>query len=159
MFETNLHFMFWEEKIDRLKSKFSQEHFRVPFSDWEEIFKNTEAKYIKKGWPVYHFCNWSENLKEKTHIRNISRQDIATEISKLDSTQNYWVFIVFADYPTSKQFVYDCNVDAMKMLLSIAPADFYIGHKKHEWLIYCKVNRSENSISINKTKVIKTPFD
>lgn len=158
-FETNILIMFWEEKIDILKSRFSQEQFRVPFSDWHEIFKKIEAKYIRKESSHYQFQNWSESLKEKIHIRNISSQDIDTEISKLDSAQNYWVIIVFADNPTSRQYIYDCSPEAIKAILSIAPADFYIGHKKYEWLIYCKVNRAENTISLNKAKETLTPFD
>jgi len=151
--------VFWEEKVDILKSKFTQEQFRVPFSDWQEIFKKIEAKYIKKESSHYQFQNWSESLKEKIHIRSIACQDIDTEISKLDRTQNYWVIILFADNLSSRQYIYDCSPEAIKAILSIAPADFYIGHKKYEWLIYCKVNRTENTILLNKAQKPPTPFD
>ncbi|MDO6433640.1 hypothetical protein Q4E93_23720 [Flavitalea sp. BT771] len=151
--------MFWEEKIDRLKSKFSQEQFRVPFSDWTEIFKKMEAKFVSNKWPIYQFCNWSEKLREKTPIRNVSQQDIDKEISRLDASQNYWMFVVLADNPTSRQYVYDCNTAALRELLSIAPADFYIGHKKYEWLVFFEVSHTENSISLIKPGEIQTPFD
>jgi len=150
--------MHWEEKIDGLQSKFSQEQFRVPFSDWSEIFRKVEARFIINEWPVNQFYGWSEKLKGETHIRNISQLDIDKEISKLDISQNYWVFIVFVNNPTSKLYVYDCNVDAIRALLSIAPSDFYIGHKKYEWLVYFKKDLSENTVSLIRPKEIRTPF-
>jgi len=135
--------MFWDEKIDRLKARLPNEQFRAPFSDWVEILKKIEGKFINKGWPPYHFSNWSNNLKPEVLVRNISKQEIEGEVSKLDNSVNYWAVIVLQNGPTAKHYVYDCSTDALKMLLAIAPCDFYIGSKKYEWLIYFKVGDKE----------------
>ena len=61
--------------------------------------------------------------------------------------------------PTTEHFVYDCKIDAVKALLSIAPADFYLGDKKYAWLVYFKVDRAENRISLINADISPTPFD
>lgn len=38
--------MYWQEKIDRLKSKFHQADFRDLFTDWPEILKKIEEDGI-----------------------------------------------------------------------------------------------------------------
>ena len=150
--------MFWDEKIEVLKKKFPQDQFRIPFSDWSSILKKIETKFFKHGWE-YRFTYWSECLKGKAPIRIISRQAIAQEIAKLGSRQKYWVIIARDNPPTTEHFVYDCKVDAMKALLSIAPSDFYLGDKKYEWLAYFKVDRAENRIILINAGVSRTPFD
>lgn len=97
--------MFWEEKIDRLKRKFSQEQFHVPFSDWSVIMKKIEATFFVSGKPAYKYTNWSERLKEMPPFRIVSRQNINKVVSKLHPHTRYWVVIVFGDYPTAKQLV------------------------------------------------------
>jgi len=150
--------MFWDEKIEVLKKKFPQDQFRIPFSDWSDILKKIETKFLKRS-REYRFTYWSEYLKEKAPIRIIPRQEIGREIAKLSSRQNYWVIIACDNAPTTEHLVYDCKIDAAKALLSIAPADFYLGDKKYAWLAYFKVDCAENRISLINAGVTPTPFD
>jgi hypothetical protein len=99
--------MFWEEKIDRIKRQFSQDEFRVPFSDWSSIMKKMEASFVISSKPAYRYTNWSEGLKEGVVLRKIAYQAIPTEISKLNHVTNYWVVIVLGDASMAQRLVYD----------------------------------------------------
>ncbi len=128
--------MFWEEKIDRIKKQFSQDEFRVPFSDWSGIIKKMEASFVISSKPAYRYTNWCERLKDTVVLRKIANQAIPTAISTLDPGTNYWVVIVLGNASMAQQLVYDCKPAAMEQLAAIAPGDFYIGDKKYQWLVY-----------------------
>ena len=151
--------MFWEEKIDQVKKKFSQDEFRVPFSDWSGIMKKMEARFVISSKPDYQYTNWSEGLKEKVVLRKIAHQAIPTVISTLDPATNYWVVIVLGDASMAQQFVYDCKPAAIEHLAAIAPGDFYIGDKKYQWLVHFKMDQTENAVTLIKAVNFLTPFD
>lgn len=151
--------MWWDEKIDILKREFPRDHFRVPFSDWSGILKKIETKFFKHS-REYRFTYWSESLNGKRPIRSISRLEVGKEIAKLTSEENYWVIIALSpNNPTTEHYVYDCKIDAVTALISIAPADFYLGDKKYEWLAYFKVDRAENRMVLINAGNSPTPFD
>jgi hypothetical protein len=151
--------MFWEEKIDRLKKKFSEGEFHVPFSDGSEILKKIEALFIISAKPAYQHTTWSEGLKKRVVLRRIARSAFGKEISRLDPATNYWVIIVLGEASMAQQLVYDCRPAAIEQLAAIAPADFYIGDKKYGWLVYCKVSIIEGTIELIKVGDSPTPFD
>jgi hypothetical protein len=151
--------MFWQEKIDRIKKQFSQDEFRVPFSDWRGILKKMEARFVISSKPAYRYTNWSEGLKERVVLRKIAHQAIPKAMSTLDPAKNYWVVIVLGNASMAQHLVYDCKPAAMEYLVAIAPGDFFIGDKKYQWLVYFNANRSENAVILIKAADIPTPFD
>src|ERR1700761_9427607 len=106
--------MYWEEKIDILKARFTPKEFRVPFSDWLEVMKKIERKFFRSERPAYRFRNWSERIMKSIPIARVPTLMIDKEISKLDNEKNYWVIVVFGDYPTAKQQLFDCGVEPIK---------------------------------------------
>ncbi|HEV2478273.1 MAG TPA: hypothetical protein VGS79_01360 [Puia sp.] len=130
--------MFWEEKIDHLKKSFTPEQFRVPFSDAISILKKIEAKFIVRTDSQYRITAWADNLKD--NVRQVIREESDKEIARLDANTNYWVIIVLGKYTEANHYVYDCQSAAIKALVSMAPAGFYIGDKKYQWLTYFEVN-------------------
>jgi hypothetical protein len=152
-------FMFWEEKIDRLKKIFPDSDFRNPFTDWSDILRTIEAKFIIKEDSAYHFTNWADRIKERTPVRTIPRQMIHEEIAKLDRGQNYWLVITTDDTPTAKHLVYDCKTNALEAILSMIAGDFYIVEKKYGWLAYFKKDSVNGRVEIIKSTGRETPFD
>lgn len=151
--------MYWEEKIDVLKKKFSQTDFRSPFTDWPEIPGKIEAKFVIKNNPDHHFTNWADHLKNKIFLRAVQRPAIFREIKKLDANSNYWVVIVSGNSPDSRHLVYDCKVNAMEALISLAPGDFYIVGKKYNWLLFSEADNEANEVRMFKSGHGSVPFD
>ena len=151
--------MFWEEKIDILKRKYPPEQFQVPFTTWSEILRKIEAKFFIQDRCQRVHPNCLGTLKNEVQIKTVSPLLIIDEISKLDSTNNYWVIIAMDNTPTSKYYIYDCQISSMKQLVSMAPADFFIVAKKYDWLTYFKVNRDSNEVLLSRSGNKITPFD
>ena len=151
--------MFWEEKIDALKKNYSPDHFRVPFTEWSAVFAKIEAHFFNGGHPTYQFRNWGERLLGRPVIRSLDRTDLREVINGLDPTTNYWAVIIFRDHPTAHQYLYDCRPDALLALLSMAPANFFIGDKKYRWLVYFRLDQKENTIALINVDGSPTPFD
>lgn len=150
--------MAWEEMIDDLTATYPPEQFRVPFTTWSSIFKKIEEKFIIKEWSQYFYTNWLGNLKREIHIKTIPWQALYKEISNL-SSGNYWLVIVFGHSQRDRQYVYDCHVNVMKVLISRAPADSYIVDKRYSWLTYFKVDRDTKEVLLYKSGDFQTPFD
>jgi hypothetical protein len=151
--------MYWEEKIDRLKKRFSQDEFRVPFSDWSGIMKKMEARFVISNKATYQYNNWPEGLKERIVLRKTTSQAIPTEISKLNHVTNYWVVIGLGNDSMTQLLVYDCKPAAIKDLAAIAPGDFYVGDKKYQWLVYFSMDKTANAVTLIKAGDFPTPFD
>jgi hypothetical protein len=98
-------------------------------------------------------------FKQRIALRKIAPEAIYKEISKLDPASNYWTVIVLGEASEARQLVYDCTPAAMEHLISVAPADFYIGDKKYQWLVYFNMNREHNEVSLIKSRDCPTPFD
>jgi hypothetical protein len=151
--------MFYEEKLEYLKAKYAPTDFRVPFKDWPEILKKIESKYITKTDLNDHFTNWAGNLKNKTIVKTIARNEIQSEMNKLDVTNNYWVVLVTDTSPMANHHVYDCKPISMLDLLSLATTDFFIIEKKYNWFTYFQFDQAKQEIAIYKSGTKQIPFE
>jgi hypothetical protein len=149
----------WEEKIDHLKKQFNSTEFKVPFTDWFEILKKIESKFIVKQDSNYEFTNWAENIKNKIFIQSVNLESLPNQIDRINENQNHWVVVVMNNGPTGKQYVYDCRPKAIAGLTSIAPGDFFIIDKKFGWLTYFERDDTSSRFSIYKSGEGRTPFD
>lgn len=156
--ESNLSAMYWQEKIDRIGMQFALADFNRHFTDWPEILKTLESRFIIKRDMNSRFSNWSEQFKSPTLIRAINRGEIGDEIDKLDHDCNYWVVLVHSDGPTAKQVVYDCKPIVLKSLIEISVGDLFIGDKKYGWLVQFHQTAS-NTVSLVKSGKNETPFE
>jgi hypothetical protein len=68
----------WEEKIDMLKKGFSPQEFHVPFTDWFDILKKIESKFIAKEGSMYHLTNWADKIKSKHFVHAIAPKHYRT---------------------------------------------------------------------------------
>lgn len=150
--------MLREEKIDLLKKKFPKPAFDDHFTDWKEIMKKLEAKFLIKENSNFHFNNWRERMKGKVALRTIPHNVIWKELEKLDTHRNYFV-IVMPGADSSKHYVYDCSAAAMEALLSFTGGDFFIADKNYEWMVYFSIDRENQTVIIYKTGSECSPFE
>lgn len=151
--------MYWEEKIDLLKKKFSDSDFHVPFTNGAEILQKIEAKFIINHDPRNQHSYWSDSIKDVTFIRNITKQTVNLELARLESYENYWVVIEKGKTSTSKYIVYDCKVNSLEALLSFTSTDFYLIHKNYDWFTFFNASKTTHKIAIYKSGPEQTPFD
>jgi hypothetical protein len=148
--------MHWEEKIDNLKKETDPADFRVPFTDWSNILKSIEDKFLVKENSNYIFSNWQDRLRSKRKVMEIKTVDLESELRKLASDQNYWI-VLGGDNSATKNLVYDSKPGAMLKLLRLRDGDFYIGDKKYNWLTYFKYNQT--GFDVFKSGDQQTPWD
>jgi hypothetical protein len=158
--------MFFGEKIERLKQKFSTDDFKVPFTEGTSILKSIERKFITvkdladdlNNLRQYR-SNWADNIKHKIEIRSIDLDDYHSWLEKLDPNMNYWAVIAFRNSPSAKHYVYDCKPNALIVLISIARSDFFLVDKKYNWFSYFNVNEQTKTATIFKSGDAIIPFE
>jgi hypothetical protein len=158
--------MYFEEHIERLKKEFSSSEFRVPFTEATEVLKKIENKFIKVKDiqtdlnNIGQYCsNWTENLKNKTEIKNIDIFQIKEYLDRLDQDKKYWTILASRKKPSTKHYIYDTKLKSMVALLNIRLDDFFIADKKYEWLVFFQIDREKQISTIYKSGNNKTPFD
>lgn len=158
--------MFFEEKIDRLKTKFSPADFKVPFTDGSTILKTIETKFIiikdlnkDLNNLRQHFNNWADNIKYKVEVNSVDLNDHNAWLEKLDSNANYWMVLAYGDLQSHKHLVYDCKPNALIALYYITQNDFFVVDKKYNWFSYFQVNRQTNKATIFRSGEKMTPFE
>lgn len=127
--------MYWEEKIDQIKSETSPNDFNVPFTEASAILKKIEDQFIIKENSNDRFSNWAGRLKAGQRIKEIKTAELEDELAKLDAEQNYWL-ILPGNNPTTKYLLYDSKPYVIVKLLKLRVGDFYLGDKKYNWLMH-----------------------
>ena len=158
--------MFLEEKIDKLKSKFSPADFRVPYTDGIGILKSIERKFIITR-DIYHDLNnlrkyhndWADNIKSKVEIKLVTISNQIEWLDHLDCNTNYWTVITQGNVSKLKHLVYDCKPISLFALFSLTQSDFFVIDKKYNWLTYFKVDAQNNQARIYKSGKKITPFE
>lgn len=151
--------MYWEEKIDLLKKQFAASELRVPFTDWAEVMKKIESRFIVKNDSNMHFNYWGENIKQRTAVQTLPTNRLSTKLEQLNQDENYWIVVVAGKAANSKHYIYDCKPTAIEALTGLTPNDFFIVDKKYQWLTYFQQDSSSEEISIYKSNGTATPFD
>ncbi|ALJ01680.1 DUF6756 family protein [Rufibacter tibetensis] len=151
--------MFWEERIDILKKKYSSSDFRVPFSDWSEILKNIENRFVIKENDSYSFSNWADRVKNKELVVEAFLNGLQEFIERLNESQNYWVVLPLGQESTSKHMVYDCKPSVILEIADLSRTDFFIVGKKYSWFTYFNCDREADMLHIYKSGSKETPFE
>lgn len=151
--------MFWEEKIDIFKKQHSSSDFRVPFSDWPEILKNIENRFVLKEKDSYSFRNWADRIKNKELVIEASLSEVQELIEKLNKSQNYWIVLPLGQEPTTKLMVYDSKPSVILEIASKSRSDFFIVEKKYSWFTYFNCDRETNMLNIYKSGSNVIPFE
>ena len=157
--------MTFEEKIDKLKHKFSLQDFNDPYIYGIEILKAVERKFIRikdirndlnNLRPGYAL--WSENIKNKTEIRSIDTTDLNQWLEKLDPNKNYWMVVPSRAHIPGKNLIFDCKPNALVAVHSIIQSSFILVDKKYNWLLSFESGEMEKT-TIYKSGNGLTPFE
>ncbi|MCF6404830.1 hypothetical protein L3C95_18165 [Chitinophaga filiformis] len=148
--------MYWNEKLDLVKRNFP-DGFKDPFRAGPEVvkkivtilFKSTLLNFIESD-------NRAGLLKHGSLTRRCSlKQLYDEELPRLDNGHNYWLLLVSTPMGPNFQ-VYDCKYPALNDLVYLSSGqeqrEFCIVDKKYAWLLFYKINRSNNIVEIYNAK-------
>lgn len=144
--------MFWQEKIQVIKSRFPSSHFKDPFRHGNGIIENILLRLLNTSWLNFHnSTNKAELLPESTP-RLLPLAYLYTEaLLEIEDEKNYWLLLVHV--PLASDFrVYECRKIAMKALLSQCTPEpireFYIVDKKYKWLRYFRADKMKGVVEV-----------
>jgi hypothetical protein len=157
--------MTFEEKIDKLKHKFSEQDFKDPFIHGIEILKSIERKFIIAK-DIRHdlnnlrpdYAKWSENIKNKIEIISIATKDLNQWLIKLDSNSNFWIVLTPGSVTSGKNLVFDCKPNALVDLYYMTQMSFFLVDKKYGWLLFFELGKMKTT-TIYKSGTVPTPFE
>lgn len=147
--------MYWPEKLDILKKKYSSSEFRDMFREGGNVIE----KIIRK----FHYATYmtfTESDNRKSLLKNCELVKETTVLGadryldELEDNINYWQLFVRTLMGNDFQ-VYDCSkkplLDLYYLSSSIKEQEFYIVDKKYKWLLYFVIDRNENNACIYKS--------
>jgi len=145
--------MFWNEKVELVKSKFSSADFKDPFRKGGGITEKIVVILFKSTW--LNFVK-SENrvalLKEGVLAKSCTvKQLYENELPLLNRDKNYWLLLINLPMGSSFQ-VYDCKYEPLRELLYLSSGqdeqEFCIVDKKYYWLLFFKIDRDKDLVKI-----------
>jgi hypothetical protein len=148
--------MYWSEKLDLVKKKFPN-GFKDPFRAGPEIVKKIVTILFEST--MLNFIE-SENraglLKHGSLTRRCSLKQLYNEeLPRLNNGSNYWLLLLTTPMGSNFQ-VYDCKYQALNELVYLSSGqnlqEFCIVDKKYAWLLFYKVDRSNDIVEIYNTK-------
>jgi len=156
-----LRFMFWHEKIDLIKKRYAPPTFKIPFTEWREIFKKIEDNFIVEYDPNDFTPNWErKHIKQSNLLHEIKHNNLDTYLRQLPDTTNYWIVFSFShNNAKGKYHVYDCQLEPFLALVHWCGFNFYVIEKKYAWFTYFDRNQEDGKVHIYKSGLAKTPFD
>lgn len=149
--------MFWEEKIDIIKKKYDSKDFKVPFTNWSEIFGQIERRFIVKKNSQNHYKNWIGNIKDKIQIQIVTDAILIEQLNVLGRSENFWLVIISGNEENGRHLIYDCKLPVIVELINMSDTSFLIVHKKYDWLA-CFEKMGKQKTIIAKSGNNKTPF-
>jgi len=158
--------MWFHEHLARLKKYYSSKELRVPFVDGQSILKKIERHFIHQHRVVddvtkfrYHYYErrWSCDMKRKVRVDNFPMGNIYDWIDRLDKDTNYWMVLAFGE--TKENQVFDCKPKAMQSLYSISRIDFFVIHKKYQWLAYFGHDKENDQFVFYRSGDTLTEFE
>lgn len=133
--------MHWNEKIDLIKKRYSDNDFSVPHLDRKGILRKIETKFISRAADYYdlnnsnvRFSNWWENISS-TNEKSLEIKLLLDELNKsIDKNDRFWIAGEFSQ----GVMIYKVNKDAAIELISIGKTwtdTFHLVHLKFEYMI------------------------
>ena len=151
--------MHWNEKINLIKKRYSEDEFSVPHINRKEILRKIETKFISKSADYYElnnnnerFSNWWDNIKITDQNSLETQMDLEVSLDKLiGQNDTFWLAAEFAD----GIMIYKAKKDAALHLISIGRTwtnTFHLIQLKYEFLISFGIGDSKIEIkrSLNK---------
>jgi hypothetical protein len=152
--------MYWEEKINLIKKKFSVTDFKEPYLTGIEIVEKIILKMHNATLEKYYAIEDKvQIIKDVSLLRKCTVKELHNvELPKLEKDTHFWLLLV--NMPLGKSYkVYDCKYNPLKELLyyssNVANQTFYVVDKKYKWLLFFKVDTQNNMVEIYKSRSVK----
>ena len=148
--------MYWNEKIDSIKKRYTDSQFSVPHLNRKEIFRKIETKFIRRSADYYElnnsnnpFSNWWKNIKSSEEESIEIKNELITELNKLiDPDDTFWVVAEFTD----GVMIYKANKNATLDLIITGRTwtnTFHLIQSKYDYLISFRIEDSKIEIKRN----------
>lgn len=109
----------------------------VHLTDWLEVFKKIEARFIKKYNTNTKFNWWWENLKDdniRFMIPEIAGYNYLHYL--VNPHEKLYLVISDSDRDPTKQWIYEGYIAPIQYVLSnLSKVEYYIVSKKYDWLL------------------------
>lgn len=156
--------MYWQEKIHRLKRKYSPAQFRDPFWRGRKIISMIMQKFfhlLSEGEHCHHLD--ITQIRDCTLIASCTTKTLyQEEMAKLLEGVNYWLLLINPPMGSGYQ-VYDCQKEALREVLYLSSgaseSQFCIVDKKYRWFTFIDVNHQQNIAKIYKSGLQPTLWD
>ena len=143
--------MHWNEKIDLIKKKFSENDFSVPHVNRKKILRKIENKFISRPDDYYtlnnsqaRFCNWWNHIKSPIEMNTDS--DLHSFLkSTINSNEQFWIACEF----TVGVLIYKARLNAILNLISIGQTwtqTFHIIQLKYDFIVSFRIKEAEIEI-------------
>lgn len=150
--------MFWEERLEYIKTKLTPAEFSDPFREGIDILKKIDDRFIIRD-PNYFLTNWADNIRDKVQLGSTEKDKLWNVLNLLPDSSNYWWVPAYEENPGSKSHVYNCSVRAIKWLLTYHIQGFFIVDKKYNWFLYFRRRKDQQIMEVFKGGNAITPLD
>jgi len=141
--------MYWNEKIELVKQRYSDKEFSVPNVNRKRILREIEVQFISRSADYYQsnsfntrFANWWDNIKQNDQKVLTSKQDLTACLSELiNPNDTFWIAAEFVD----GIMIYKTKKDAALYLMSIGRTwvnTYHMIHLKFKYLISFRIEAS-----------------
>ncbi|MBD2770252.1 hypothetical protein IC235_20390 [Hymenobacter sp. BT664] len=155
--------MYWNEKVELIKRRFSDLDFKDPFRSGGKIIEKIIVKLFGSTWQNFtSAANRSTLLKQGKLLKTCTMNELyKDELPLLGSDQNFWLLLI--NLPMGSGFhVYDCKYEPLRELLYLSSGqneqEFCVVDKKYSWLLLFRLNRVKNLVEIYTTGNINIPM-
>ncbi|GAB2843229.1 hypothetical protein [Ferruginibacter profundus] len=148
--------MYWSEKVDLVKKRFSATDFKDPFESGGGIIEKIIRKLFESTWANFFEAeNKATLLKHGQLIKTCTVKQLdEDQLPHLHKDKNYWLLLIMLPKGPNLQ-VYDCKFEPLKELLyfssGLKEQQFCIADKKYSWLLFFNVDRIKDVVEIYKT--------
>lgn len=146
--------MYWPEKLDILKKKYTSSEFKDMFREGGNVIEKIIRKFHNATYLTFVGSDDRQSLLKNCElIKETTILGVDNYLDELEDNTNYWLLLVKT--PMGNDFqVYDCRkapLFDLYYLSSIKEQEFYIVDKKYKWLLYFRINRYENNACIYRS--------
>lgn len=146
--------MYWPEKLDILKKKYSSTEFKDMFREGGNVIEKIIRKFHNATYLTFTGSHDRQSLLKNCElVKETTILGVDSYLDELEDNTNYWLLLVKTPMGNDLQ-VYDCRKEPLfdlYYLSSIKEQEFYIVDKKYKWLLYFRINRYENNACIYRS--------
>ena len=143
--------MYWNEKIDIIKKKYSNSEFSVPYIKRKDILRKIETEFIRRNEDYYlpnnfneRFCKWWDNLNVINEEKlSIDLEKIINQI--IEPEQKNWIACEFSNHILIYKITLNSAIDLISFGLTWVKK-YHIIDCKYNYLIGLNFEKEKTEI-------------